>query len=171
MEHNDEHIRKHVGNTHPQENYKVPTGYFDSFSAKVKQRIETQPKKGFSLGHVLRPVYTIPAAAAIAIIAGYFMFFAPVANVQPTQTAVAEDTTAIPPALIQEYLAQDVSLLGVEDEAEQDFLALAYNIDTEEAPATTAKMPQNSNDSSLGIPQQEIEEYLLYTDEDVFENL
>lgn len=176
MNANEKHIRNLTGDKKPEENFKVPTGYFDSFSSQVKSRIEAQPQKGFSWGQLLRPVYSVPVAAAIVLLAGYFVFFNQPSTTTSTQTAsvVTTDTADITTANIEEYLAQDVSLIGIDEEISQDLFALAFdNADTETETTTpiTTKQPVGV-DTTTQPNDDEIEEYLLYSiDETLIESL
>ncbi len=175
MNANEKHIRNLTGDKKPEDNFKVPTGYFDSFSSQVKNRIEAQPQRGFSWEQLLRPVYSIPIAAAIVLLVGYFVFFSqnPTATQPQTASNAAIDTTGLSTASIEEYLLQDVSLIGIDEEVSQDLFALVFDSDTEAettSPATT-KQP-NSKDTATQPSDDEIEEYLLYSiDETLIESL
>lgn len=173
MNANEKHIRKLTGDTNPEENFKVPAGYFDSFSSQVKKRIEAQPAKGFSWSQLLRPAYSVPVAATIVLVVGYFVFFNQNNTTTQPQTAskVATDTAMLTADAIEEYLVQDVNLIGIDEEISQDLFALAFDGDTDIETSTTAQQP-NSKDTATQPSDDEIEEYLLYSaDESLIENL
>ena len=173
MNANEKHIRNLAGDKKPEENFKVPLGYFDSFSSQVKKRIEAQPQKGFSWMQLLRPVYSVPVAATIVLVVGYFVFFNPKPTTTQPQTAnnTAVDTATLSAANIEEYLVQDVSLIGIDEEISQDLFALAFDGDTDtEIPITTKQ--ETNNDTATQPSDDEIEEYLLYSvDETLIESL
>lgn len=173
MNANEKHIRKLTGDTNPEENFKVPAGYFDSFSSQVKKRIEAQPAKGFSWSQLLRPAYSVPVAATIVLVVGYFVFFNQNNTTTQPQTAskVATDTAMLTADAIEEYLVQDVNLIGIDEEISQDLFALAFENSTETTVPSTTTQPNNA-DTSLQPTDEEIEEYLLYSaDESLIENL
>lgn len=175
MNANEKHIRKLTGDKNLEENYKVPNGYFDNFSSQVKNRIEALPQKGFRFEQLLRPVYSIPVAAAIILLAGYFVFFSQNNTTIPPQTAIAapNDTDTLSAAAIEEYLVQDVSLIGIDEEISQDLFALAFDVDFETENTTPVSTKQAPNtDTSSQPSDEEIEEYLLYSiDESLIESL
>lgn len=177
MHNEEENIRKKLGNKKPQEGFKMPDNYFNTFSSKVKESIEadTVKQKGFAWSTLLRPAYSFPAAALVIFIAVYFVFFnTEKVVVNDTQTATATTTEDIPTEEIVEYLAQNVDLVGLNTETEQDFMLLALNeeiIEEEETIIITEPLP-DKKDSTLELTDKEIEEFLLNDiDDDLLEIL
>lgn len=178
MQHEEENIRKQLGNRNPEKGFNVPDGYFDTFSSKVKDQIASKQAthKGFTWGRLLRPVYSIPVAAAIVLLTGYFVFFNSPDVLHPIETVAKANvatTDDIPTETIEEYLAQEVSLVGMEDEIDKDLLALAYAPDevtteTQEETKTVEPVLTDSKDSAIELSDDEIEEYLMNTYEDDF---
>jgi hypothetical protein len=178
MEPNDEHIRKLTGNSKPEENFKVPQSYFDTFSSTVKEKIETksQPKKAPFYSVFLRPVFSIPVAAAIVLLAGYFVFFSSTTPEQPTPvTAEMQDTSDISEEAIEEYLASDIELVGVDEALDEDILVYVLEADDDKVSVETVDSKGRSGvikDSAAELDAEDIEEYLLeHADETLFENL
>jgi hypothetical protein len=178
MEPNDEHIRKLTGNSNPEENYKVPQGYFDTFSSTVKERIEarSQPEKAPFYSVFLRPVFTIPTAAMIVFVVGYFVFFStPTPQQSALQTAEVQDTVDISEEAIEEYLAGDIELVGVDGALDEDILVYVLETDEDKISVETLDGKGRSGvikDSAAELDAEDIEEYLLeHADETLFENL
>ncbi|KAB2913777.1 MAG: hypothetical protein F9K23_16170 [Bacteroidetes bacterium] len=178
MEPNDEHIRKLTGNSKPEENFKVPQGYFEAFSSTVKEKIESrsQPKKAPFYSVFLRPVFSIPVAAIIVIVAGYFVFFSSPTPEQPVLvTAEMQDTLDISEEAIEEYLANDIELVGVDETLDEDILVYVLEADDDKVSVETVDSKGRSGvikDSAAELDAEDIEEYLLeHADETLFENL
>lgn len=178
MEPNDEHIRKLMGNSNPEENYKVPQGYFDTFSSTVKKKIEarSQPKKAPFYRAFLRPAFSIPVAAVIVITAGYFVFFSsPAPEGAELLASESQDTLEISEEAIEEYLANDIALVGADGGLDEDILV--YALDTEEDKVSVETIDSKGRsgvikDSAAELDAEDIEEYLLeHADETLFENL
>jgi hypothetical protein len=178
MEPNDEHIRKLTGNKNPEENYKMPDGYFDTFSSAVKEKIDarSQPKKASAFGWLLRPAFSIPAVAVVLAAVGYFVFFtAPTNDTQMANVpATVVDSTEITIEEMEQYFAYDVELVGVEDEIDRDLLVYALDLDEETPVQTTTEpaAPKTKTDTAHEPSDEDIEEYLINNaDEIFFENL
>lgn len=177
MHNEEENIRKRLGNKKPQDGFKTPDNYFDTFSSKVKEGIEaeTTKPKGFEWASFLRPIYSIPVAAVILLATGYFVLFNSTQPIE-VQTAVTETTSTddISTEDIVEYLAQNVDLVGVNSEAEQDFMLLALTNDeiVEEETTTIIEPLPDKKDSTINLTDKEIEDFLLNDiNDDLFEIL
>lgn len=178
MEPNDEHIRKLTGSSKPEENFKVPQGYFDTFSSTVKEKIESrsQHKKAPFYSVFLRPAFSIPVAAVIVLVAGYFVFFSSPTPEQPALvTAEMQDTLDISEEAIEEYLANDIELVGVDETLDEDILVYVLEADDDKVSVETVDSKGRSGvikDSAAELDAEDIEEYLLeHADETLFENL
>ena len=177
MHSEEENIRKKLGNNKPQQGFKLPDNYFDTFSSKVKEGIKanTAKPKGVTWANLLCPVYSIPVAAMVIFVTAYFVFFTTdKVEVTETQTATIVTTEDIPTDDIVEYLAQNVDLVGLNTQTDQDFMLLALNDEEETAEETitiTEPLP-DKKDSTLELTDKEIEEFLLNDiDDDLFEIL
>ncbi|HYG17201.1 MAG TPA: hypothetical protein VEC12_15700 [Bacteroidia bacterium] len=162
--------------TNPEENFKVPEKYFDTFSSRVKDEIAARkaaPVNGFSWQAFLRPVYTVPVAIVMLVVAGYFILRQP-AEVTPGSELVMTDTAVTDDTLTEEavidYLAAETDLAELEDELGDEILVYAQQVADPSAVTTL-----NANYIDEGIPSltdEEIEEYLLDNfDETIIENL
>src|SRR5215212_4545961 len=119
--------------TNPEENFKVPGKYFDTFSSKVQDKIAARKcalVKGFNWQSLLRPVYTVPVAVAMLVIAGYFLFRQP-ATVAPDSELVMKDTvtedTLTEEAVIS-YLVAETDLAELEEELGDEVLVYAEQV-------------------------------------------
>jgi hypothetical protein len=179
METNDEHIRKLTGNRNPEENYKMPDGYFDNFSSTVKEKIDARhkPQKAPVFARLLRPVYAIPALSLVVVAVSYFAFFSkPTTNGSLANgPATVADSTDITIEEMEQYFASNIALVGIEDDIDQDLMVYALDLN-EEIPAQTQKQegaaPITKPDTTTDPSDEDIEEYLINNaDEIFFENL
>lgn len=174
MHNEEENIRKKLGSKKPQDGFKVPANYFDTFSTKVKESIEANnaTNKGFTLAKLLRPVYSIPLAVVVVLVAGYFIFFSAPATIAPptkmakTETITTEDLSA---ETIAAYLVEDVDLVGVDGDIEKELVLLAFEPEqavTEPSYTTPTTPLTNGYDDTIQLSDKEIEEYLIETADD-----
>lgn len=173
METNDENLRKLTGKQNLEENFKMPDGYFDSFSSRVKEKIDARQavtQKTYWYHWLLKPAVGFSLASVVLIVGGYFVFFSPekdlttTASNQPNATEIVDTAFA---KSAEEYLTQEISWQELEDLAEDDLIAVSF----EDEPVV--KQPQKGSIESLTEnDKNEIEEYLLENaDEILYENL
>lgn len=174
METNDENLRKLTGGQKPEENFKMPEGYFDTFSSRVKEKIEARQvvkQKTYWYQWLLKPAVGISVASVALIVGGYFVFFAPkgntttIASNQPNTTETVDSAYA---KSAEEYLTQEISWQELEDLADEDILAVSFEDEEKEA----KQNPKPSIENLTEKDKKEIEEYLLENaDEILYENL
>lgn len=163
--------------TNPEENFKVPERYFDTFSSRVQDKIaarKTKTEKGFSWLAVLKPVYTIPAVV-ILLAVGAFFLFRPQTTVTTGAVATIDTANTTADTLTEEavisYLAAETDLAELEDELGDEILVYAEQV-TDPAKAASAVYTSTSEEGIPSLTDEEIEEYLLENfDETIIENL
>lgn len=164
MEPNDDKIRQLAGNPNPEDNFKVPGGYFDTFSSRLKERIEARKpvQRQPVWKWLLRPALTLPVAAMVIGVVAYFAFFNTPSTIQPagsSKMVAAAPDTVVSDSTIIEYLADEMEVEELED------IVLAY------AEEETVAVPASANSEPV-LNEKEIEEYLINNaDEALLENL
>jgi hypothetical protein len=171
MHNEEENIRKQLGNKKPQQGFKMPDNYFDTFSSKVKERIEadTAQPKGFAWAKLLRPAYSIPFTAVVLLVVSYLAFFTSPSTTTAAKAVKEEVITTgdLSVEVISEYLAQEVDLVGVDGELENEIMLLAYSPEeTTTEPSVEIPVITNENEDTIQLSDSEIEEYLLETADD-----